>query len=370
MSKKNIVYLLGAGASYNSLPVLNQMIPRMRYFLKYLRKRYPGKENEIADFENLCNEMEIFGTPDTLAKKHYLSRDTDFRVKKILSTFFIFEQLIKERETSDYYYHEIFKLVIRGNTSTYGNEFESFKKQLDSRYLSFFATIMEKDNFSNTLPVLPSNVSIVSWNYDMQIELAYQNFTQTNFNEAQRQLCCFPSIAHYNGPWTIDLKRENIVQTLIDSYCKDFALIKLNGVAGYKSEDSETLFDFFKHSTNKENMDMLINRLTEPRDSGNILNFAWDSKVTTTGVARQLAMKKIADANVVVIIGYSFPDFNRIIDKEIFSEEKLDAIYLQDPEANNIVQKLDGVKRGLIKKTKTETQTKNFIIPIEFWEYI
>ncbi len=367
MAKKSIVYLLGAGASYHSLPIIDQMIPRMRHFLRYLIEEYPEKKNEIIEFEELCNEMVVFRTPDTLARKLYLSIDTDFRVKKILSTFFIFEQLIKETATLQFYSNNIFQFPVSGNRSTYDNEFKSFQRQLDSRYLSFFATIMEKNLSPEEHPLLPSNVSVISWNYDIQIEFAYQNFTQTDFDDAQTQLCCFPALTQYSKSWTSDFKDANIVQTLADNYCKDFALIKLNGVAGYKSKDNpNALFDPFKHSTNKETMNMLVDRLTEGRDSGNLLNFAWDTKIEATSISRQLAMEKIGKANVVVIIGYSFPDFNRTIDKEIFSTEKLDTIYLQDPDANNIVQKLDGVKRGLRTKTKIETQHQNFVIPIEF----
>jgi hypothetical protein len=84
--------------------------------------------------------------------------------------------------------------------------------------------------------------------------------------------------------------------------------------------------------------------------------------------ARTLAKEIIRKASILTVIGYSFPDFNRFLDKEIFSEENLNKIYIQDPDAENIVQKLAGVNRNLEGKAEIQTTTNNFKIPIEFWE--
>ena len=59
----------------------------------------------------------------------------------------------------------------------------------------------------------------------------------------------------------------------------------------------------------------------------------------------------IEDADILVVIGYTFPFFNREIDRMIFSQmECLQKIYIQDPNANNIVgNKENNVSKILIK---------------------
>lgn len=205
---------------------------------------------------------------------------------------------------------------------------------------------------------LPTNVSIVSWNYDVQLELSYQYFTKFDFYLAQKELKVFPSA--FTNKFSFDDKLDTVDS---DNFCAT----KLNGTAGYY-HDKTALFDPYQHSTNAETMTLFKNTLFHSRSSGELLSFAWENDDQAVIKARKIAKEKIAEADALIIVGYSFPDFNRLIDKQIFADEKLAVIYLQDPNGNDIIQKLDGVKRGLREKTKVETQTSNFTIPFEFWE--
>ena len=85
-------------------------------------------------------------------------------------------------------------------------------QQLDSRYDSFFATLLNNNKLLNP------NINIVSWNYDMQFELAYSdfNFDRYNIGMIQDMLQVFPT-AHINN--YVDYNKS--------------AIIKLNGTCNF-----------------------------------------------------------------------------------------------------------------------------------------
>jgi len=57
------------------------------------------------------------------------------------------------------------------------------------------------------------------------------------------------------------------------------------------------------------------------------LHFAWEQDYFNNQSAKLFS--NIADTKVLVVIGYSFPFFNREIDREIFRRmEKLERIYI------------------------------------------
>lgn len=123
MSKK-IVYLLGAGASANALPVVGALKERFEsfcdHFERYLKDFRRKDENinlakKIHTF--LINNLENHYTIDTYAKKlylqHQLNGDTSpyILLKKYLSAFFTYEQLNMDLvESCNNYISDIFIL--------------------------------------------------------------------------------------------------------------------------------------------------------------------------------------------------------------------------------------------------------------------
>src|SRR5208283_3946235 len=82
---------------------------------------------------------------DTLAKKFYLKGDDSSlrKLKAVLSAFLIVRQ---ER------------------------------KPVEKRYDSFFASVLYRDKVTRELQI-PSNIRILTWNYDTQLEKAFYGFT-------------------------------------------------------------------------------------------------------------------------------------------------------------------------------------------------
>jgi len=162
----DICYIFGAGASRNALPIVREMPDRISEVANLLEKSnfdFPvddkfSKElgvesiSEIhevflADLNWLKHQCSKHASIDTFAKKlsirskHYRDKYANDlnKLKAILSCFFIIEQT---------------------------------RKPIDFRYDQFWASIIE-DDISN----LPSNIKILSWNYDFQFEKSvYDNF--------------------------------------------------------------------------------------------------------------------------------------------------------------------------------------------------
>ena len=91
----------------------------------------------LEDIDSLIEGIKQHATIDTYARKLYLTGNKrDFeKLKRVLCAFFIWEQL---------------------------------DKKADIRYDTFLANILEEKTLD-----LPSEISIISWNYDSQIEIAY-----------------------------------------------------------------------------------------------------------------------------------------------------------------------------------------------------
>ena len=85
------------------------------------------------------------------------------------------------------------------------------------------------------------------------------------------------------------------------------------------------------------------------------LSFAWENEGSNYSVVQD-SIEAVKDCEVLVVIGYSFPFFNREIDRQIFKGMlKLKKIYIQDPAPQRIGQRLSAV---------TNVDSKGFI----YWE--
>lgn len=367
MREKRITYLLGAGASANCLPVVNEINTRLERikqtiegFLqpqdnilispkKFYEKSLIKKGAEIVnDVAWLLYELQNHYTIDTLARRFYLNsnRHQDLmRLKKILYFFFLYEQGIKEgkiRQTKD-------------------------KELPDMRYDNFISTLMsdEIDKLE-----LPSNVNIITWNYDIQFELAYQVYDDSEVYKIQEKLNVFPdfnktriydesqfSIVHLNGiiyPIPEWKKFENIV-----------------GLPHHKFDESyQKYLELICHNYSAISEDFLKR-----------LNFSWEDseKYMLTDNSRNscidIAKKIISKTDVLIVIGYSFPQFNRAIDNEILSmlNNSVESIYIQDtPErVDNLVREFNDsfsstirLNKGLLEnRVKAISSVNSFYIP-------
>ena len=366
MSK--IVYLLGAGASFGirdkkkptieirgvdddmdilrtyveyeyaniieGLPLVSEITGRLSFWANKLKEyKTHGKKTEhiyagmsfdraldklIEDLTWLKTESSNHATIDTFAKKLYLKnqRDEFYKVESLLSVFFILEQVINKK---------------------------------DGRYDTFLASVLDAKL------IIDDRIKILTWNYDSQFELAYKEY-----GDAKNK----------NTKWV--RQKLGIKDLKVQDYDVNSTIFKLNGTANFleqvdisqHNELSERLLDdlFFSYFGDKD---------IQVKNSR--VSFAWDNANYTTKIYTEALTNAVKDAEVLVVIGYTFPFFNREIDREIFKYmPNLKKIYIQDPNAEQIISSLDSLYSiqhtsitKVNKNVKPITNTAQFYLPPE-----
>ncbi len=302
--RNNITYLLGAGASFHCMPLVNSMNDRMFYFL-YLMNPQNGtsdsslikNETQIVyeEFKDTLEEASKHKTIDTYAKKLWLTNQSEklHKLKVLIDLYFTFEQDISK----DIYKNA--KLLFKNVKE---NElWPLIGKTKDYRYDVFFATLLDKKI------ELPENINIVSWNYDYQIEIAYSEYISNKEpNSISTNLRIFPNN-------TIDLQTH------------EFTIIKLNGQVELNLENSN-------EGGLRSKLNLFIDKgISEYKTS---ISFAWE--LDDEHEQRILYAEEIfAKTTELVVIGYSFPSFNRSVDARLFSKLKnIEKIKVQCPQEN------------------------------------
>jgi hypothetical protein len=319
MSK--VVYLLGAGASCHCLPLIAGMLPRLQLFAGYIRsnstkspvafedlKRFNiidtvgEAEKEFLDhLLDLIRDLEGIDTIDTLAKQLFHTNPSRLpRLKAILSAFFIYEQTIN---------------------------------RLDQRYPSFFAKII-----TGQLD-LPKNVSILTWNYDYQLEKAYSIYCSgSDFSDVRNKLGVYPNKANS------------------DRYDGGFAVVKMNGTVGIFNDDTRY------NEAPYENFDLNMTDFSFPAAMWHFLattrktfyrsliRFSWEDNEML-----EAAKNVIKAADVLIVYGYSFPYFNSNVDKEllkIFFNKPGSKMYVQDLNMDKVMDSLSALLPENVQKAQ------------------
>lgn len=325
MSK--IVYLLGAGASRGKrtwdnnpnhsksgqnknlitegLPIVNELPDRLEYvanllldykfdtqtadyvtFVNQFSQGLGDCLSQIAhDLRELIEQCKVHASIDTYAKKLWLTNDTETfdKVKGLIGFYFTIEQIINEP---------------------------------DKRYDTFLASVLEKESRN-----LPEDLFILSWNYDSQISIACRNY-----GESYDLPTCDRMSAHTVKDDTnfkiIQLNGSAVLSTLVNAlYCIDYSSpvadrLTINTLAALLTAYAKGSANFKSH-----------------------IAFAWED--TNQKKLDSIVSQKIDDAQVLIVIGYSFPFFNRNVDRKVFSlMPKLSKIYIQSPNPEEVEQSM------------------------------
>ncbi|SMD42888.1 hypothetical protein SAMN00777080_1455 [Aquiflexum balticum DSM 16537] len=319
-----IIYLLGAGASINCIPIVEKLSEGFKIIAERLSDEFNipwpeiledsksliKKRNELkSDMIWLSEISNNRASIDTVAKSYFLKEDFESvkRLKIALSTYILLQQLYTP---------------------------------LDKRYDLFLASIFKK-----SMSEIPKEIKILSWNYDNQLELAFNIFSQHPGNLQNRDF--LKILDKYSE--TKDLKNNAFVY-------------KINGSAGMSFEKKLGL----ERVPNDFNLPRIIEGHEREKSNLNLepgISFAWENP--------QISEKKLhnilRDCEILVTIGYSFPFFNRDIDKTIFEKAiYLKKIYIQNPRASEIEEKLKNLINPNRKiKFVQDTSTNEFMIPYE-----
>lgn len=338
---KKVTYLIGAGASAGSMPVVQDIRLRISELIAYLKANInllpndgpyeygnlSKQPSELIDeifisLEWLYKESANHASIDTLAKKYFIKNCTAelYELKVSLSLFFIFEQL---------------------------------RKQVDKRYDSFFAALLTNESL-----LLPDNLRVVSWNYDSQFEMAFSQYSDDN-NILPSDL----KVSHKFFP------KYNEID------CDRFGLFKLNGTTSLANKNGFKIHHFvssFITGLNTKNFSTILKNFGSakylPAEISSILSFAWENENNEEGIIKKVK-KATVDTEVLVLIGYSFPFFNRMVDREIIQNmaTTLKKIYVQDLNPENILDSFSSLwpEDRSLPKIKLINSVDQFYLPPE-----
>lgn len=323
----DVVYLMGAGASFGKrgkedlfhkveinsgdavstnyiqyanilegMPLVIEIPQRMLYICDLIRNSDSTtdfyvtqtsfeftKDLLVKDLMWLYDGAIKHATIDTFAKKLFLTGKVEEynKLKKLLAIYFIIEQVINKP---------------------------------DSRYDTFLANILTPNL------EIPDRIKILTWNYDSQFEIAFNEYKKTIITP--RDIGCYS--LHDN------------------EITKSPAIFKINGTASFNNWNSLANF----RSNYKLNKTILDKIMYAYKENDSLLSFAWETSNRKKDDLPTIktAVEHIKEVKTLVVIGYTFPFFNRLVDKAIIgSLNNLKKIYIQDPKANEVAQSIDAV---------------------------
>lgn len=311
---RKVVYLLGAGASRGTrdekdersiltgLPIVSEIESELENLISLLnflsvndKELEESKHLLIKDFQKLKAACSDNATIDTYAKKLWLQgKKEDFaQVELLLTIFFIFEQIIHKP---------------------------------DNRYDTFYANVLQRKlEYSDEL-TLPDDIRVLSWNYDNQLELVYKRFLNTSYSRIRDIL----------GIYDVKcLDKEKRLK-------QNSSIIKLNGTANFLSEEDWLLYsdaERIDETLLKNILNKYVECVQVGRCDGRLrLNFAWED-MYSEDMLNNMIPQVVQETTALVVIGYSFPYFNRKVDRIIFENmPHLKYIYIQDKVPERIQQ--------------------------------
>ena len=365
-----ITYYLGAGASYHAYPILDKQAQMMIQLARMeLQKTgsygeaimpYEFKEEEKDTLPNV-NRIKIlwhigyfgkkailFNTIDTYARKLELTGDiTELDLLKMsVSVFFdLWSNFYESR-----YQFPLFK-----------NPDDKIKEKkydwIDSRYKSLFSILLEK---GREKIYFNESIKFVTWNYDLQLESTFRlfqgedkvkSFEDLNTNyfmfKGDNNLLQQNNVFHLNGHhgFYSDFSFSNLKKQTIETGSN-------NSIDDYWKK-TEGLFD---------------STMAQTANFNKYVKYAWEHDLNSDWFQQISTVMK--ETEILVVIGYSFPPFNREIDQELFSKlnpNKIKKIVYQDPSANKqIIKNLFKTPGSFENKIEIETGNLNqFYLPNE-----
>lgn len=299
-----ITYLFGAGASCQSMPMVHSFCDRFRVYLEFLRN-IGAKQSFIDRNKSLINEIKSHLSFDTYFKKLFHQNNPSVSIdqrKYLIYLYFIFEHLF---DTT--YYTEIGRKMNPSCTKDFG---------CDPRYDALIAGLLKPSRGKSEFYC---KANFLTWNYDLNLSYSLYSFLgqdisfETFMTKSNSALNTFEfgthvKLFHLNGY----IKSNEVPGSL--------GLIPLNAL-----QDK-----FQRLIVNSANNDYVQEAVLS-------LNFSWENIGNDNSIPDFIfeAGRCIESSDSLIIIGYSFPLYNRLFDLELLSEKNLrnKKITIVDPNA-------------------------------------
>ncbi len=321
MINQKTTYYLGAGASFNALPLAANLQEDILEFLDFFNPYKGSSQGPTIKFSkelyerylNTLKGIEAYPTVDTFARALHESKSR-FEIQslgELISLYFILKQFGLTRLLKD----------SGMKISTKHSEF--LNGAFDKRYLSLLSKVYSDGQ-------LNPNLSIISWNYDCQVEIAMSKYLRLNYYDIWSTINMYPN----NG-------RANFIPTN-----KSHRIVKLNGSAGLWNSTHNSGINKLQDNID---IDVLIKHANANKNLSSTVAYAWDNSDLQKN-AISIANNIMRETENLVIIGYSFPDFNWELDYTVFKNTSVKRIYVQVREADfpQIEYKLKDLVRPVV----------------------
>ena len=368
-TKKNILYILGAGASAGALPVVNEMVSRMKIFLfdvlmsQNMNNNYKTtyKDNyKFIDIDYLCDFITAIGERrsfDTYAKEIYLTIDN------------ILNKNISEYELEYKKLKVILKVYLKWEESHSSIDSENrlwiLEKYRKDDYYKF--SLVDDVNILNNILLkykINNNSEAVSEDWVKPLELINMDIQDKNnistslkrkiIEDRIKELFRFApnkdnpeKIYFVNDKSDIDQRYINFLVDILDGDLDKIRICSWNYDSQFKKASEYLGFDKLDIKINKtkkilEN-EIKINGSIEESE----IQFAWEHGNDFTFLKLEENEEWFKNVTDIVIIGYSFPFSNRRTDLKILNS----VIWMFPKKYNIYIQTLDEESFNNIKES-------------------
>ena len=211
----------------------------------------------------------------------------------------------------------------------------------DLRYDAFMDSVVDARG------MMRPDVSVLSWNYDHQLEYAFHQFEIERTSETHQYKYANISCKGYSEQFLIN---------------GDSNLVKLNGMAWFAPKHDHMLYE-----ESDNTIERFERMLREPIfNANNFISYAWEDDYGF--IDKVLALTD--DTETLVIIGYSLPDVNRSIDYKLINGMKnLKSVIIQDRECENVKNRFlelipEEKRSDLANRIRFETNLERFYVPL------
>ena len=352
--KEELTYILGAGASFQSIPVVKTFAKRFDSFAAFLEsnsktlvKTYPDSSIDNSIFIETAKAVRILSAEfkahqsfDVYFKKlfHTKNENQINLSKKILHLYFLWEHTAAIPKTKQ-----------ESNELFWKQAFE------DRRYDALIAGLL--------IPIKDTcemfcKTNFITWNYDLNLIESIKKFFYPE--ETFREFLDTRIKIINEFEWSIDGK---------------ISIINMNGYF------YSNLFDDMKFIVRNKGKDLLRTKITKDYldnsfndNDAELIKFAWEEDNTSATIA----IEKIQLSENIIFIGYTFPLYNRLVDIKYIpydllnKNEKL-AIYIQDPIAKKIkpaFMKNFNISKGFDRRINEIEECDSFFIPSNIYNPI
>lgn len=310
--ERKVTYLLGAGASYEAVPVAKAMAKSMQQWvagpatsMPLHVRQHPQFEPFVRHIQELAVAAEREGGIDAYARVLSLSQHSESieklrALKATLSCWLLARQ--------------------RGG-------------KIDKRYVHFLGALARGG--SGEPVTFDHRSNVVTWNYDLQIELVCSLRLGVPADQVVTVLKAPPP--EFGQEIRID--SNNFFLARLNGYAGAHRLGASHPQAGQFQRVLELVLNEDSFGSMLEILD-LYGKYLDENDLLPAIDFAWEPQSMWSHYLEHDVVEALKKTTHLVIIGYSFPAFNAEVDRRLLSTMEPTNIVIQDPNSGEVTGRL------------------------------